>query len=347
MFNKLIGNRKVKDVFQRWLQSERLPNSLLLTGENGVGKKLFALELAKAFACQNPGNGEACDSCGACQRADKFLIPKTDDRNKDEFKRVFFSGHPDIGMITAYKNNILIDAIRSLEVESNFRPYEAKARFFLISDAEKMNDAAANALLKTLEEPSPTSHIFLITSRPNTLLPTIRSRCQTIRFAPVEANEIEKHLLDTGNFTPVDARILAKLSEGSIGQALNLDLGKFRERRETMFKVAENLIADQNRAVILLATEEINDPQNKDFYGEYLEIFQTLIHDVWTLRLNRASENIRNSDLTPQLKRLAEAAKTVKLPEWLSEIEALRENTAINLNRKIATDALFMKLASG
>src|SRR6185436_10040923 len=104
-----------------------------------------------------------------CHRADKFNIPKAND-NRDEFKRVFFSEHSDIGLVTAYKNNILIDAIRSLETEAHFRPYEARARFFIIDNADKMNLESSNALLKTLEEPPLTSHIFLITSRPNTLL---------------------------------------------------------------------------------------------------------------------------------------------------------------------------------
>ncbi len=346
MFNKLVGNNQVKTIFQRLLRAERLPNSLLFTGENGIGKKLFALELAKAFACQNPNDGEACDSCGACRRADKFSIPKTDDKNKDEFKRVFFSEHADIGIVTAYKNNILIDAIRSLEVEANFRPYEAKARFFLIDNAEKMNDAAANALLKTLEEPSTTSHIFLMTSRPNTLLQTIRSRCQTVRFAPIEPKEIEKHLLDTKTFAPDDACLLAKLSNGSIGRALNLDLDKFRERRETMLKVVESLVVSENRAILMRTTEEMNDAKNKDSYNEYLDILQTLIHDVWTLCLNETSENIVNSDLAIQLKRLAGNAEKNKLASWLKEIETLRENFAVNLNKKIATDALFMRMAN-
>lgn len=345
MFNKLVGNTQIKNIFQRLLKAERLPNSLLLTGKNGIGKKLFALELAKSFVCNNPQNGEACDVCPACLRADKFLIPQNADKN-DEFKKVFFSEHPDIGIVTAYKNNILIDAIRAVETESNFRPYEAKARFFIINEADKMNDAASNALLKTLEEPAQTSHIFLITSRPNSLLQTIRSRCQTVRFAPIEPNEIENHLLQTKKFAPDDARLLSKITNGSIGQALDLDLEKFRERRETMLKALESLIANQNRAILLRTAEELNDAKNKDFYGEYLEIFQNLIHDVWTLCVSEDSDKIVNADLITHLKRLSQNADKKRLGDWLKEIEVLQENFTVNLNKKIATDALFLKMAA-
>ncbi|MBX7169766.1 MAG: DNA polymerase III subunit [Pyrinomonadaceae bacterium] len=345
MFNKLVGNAQIKTIFQRLLRAERLPNSLLFTGKNGVGKKLFALELAKAFVCQKPNNGEACDTCAACLRADKFSIPTNADKN-DEFKKVFFSEHPDIGIVTAYKNNILIDAIRAVETESNFRPYEARARFFIIDEADKMNDAASNALLKTLEEPAQTSHIFLITSRPNSLLQTIRSRCQTVHFAPIFPNEIEDHLLQTKKFAPDDARLLSKITDGSIGRALDLDLGKFRERREIMLKTLESLIANQNRAILLRTAEELNDAKNKEFYGEYLEIFQTLIHDVWTLCFDENSEKIVNADLIPQLKRLSQNADKTRLSKWLKEIEVLQENFTVNLNKKIATDALFLQMAA-
>lgn len=346
MFNKLVGNNQVKTIFQRLLRAERLPNSLLLTGKNGIGKKHFALELAKAFVCQTPVNGEACDNCPACLRADKFSIPTNADKN-DEFKKVFFSEHPDIGIVTAYKQNIFIDAIRALELESNFRPYEAKARFFIIDEAEKMNDAASNALLKTLEEPAQTSHIFLVTSRPNSLLQTIRSRCQTVRFAPIEASEIENHLLSTKKFAPDDARILSRISDGSIGRALNLDLGKFREQRETMLKALESLIVTNNHAPLLRTAEMMNDAKNKDFYGEYLQIFQTLIHDVWTLCLAPESQNLINFDLILQLKRLAQTADKQRLSNWLKETETMQENFAVNLNKKIATDALFLKMTTG
>src|SRR5207237_2754975 len=136
------------------------------------------------------------------------------------FEKVFFSEHSDIGVVIPYKNTILIDAVRDLEKEANFRPYEAKARIFIIDDAEKLNaskDNAANALLKTLEEPVATTYIFLISSRPDALLSTILSRCQTIRFAPIAAKEIENYLIETKKFSPEDAEILARISTGSIG----------------------------------------------------------------------------------------------------------------------------------
>lgn len=322
-----------------------VPHSLLFAGEEGVGKKHFALELAKSFVCQNPQNFEACDKCSDCKRSDHFTFPKPDDK-KEEFERVFFSRHSDIGQIIPCRNNILVGSIRDLEKEANYRPYEAKARFFIIDNADKMNDAASNALLKTLEEPSETAYIFLITSRPDALLPTILSRCQTLRFAPIPAAQIEQYLLETKQFAPDDAELLSLLSNGNIGLALTLDLAKFREQREAMLTVLQSLLIEKNRAFLLKTAEEMNDAKNKDQYEKFLDILQTLIHDIWKIKLGADEFSVVNRDYKMQIKILAEKANPKRLASWLKEIETLRENFAFNLNKKIATDALFMQMAA-
>ncbi len=348
MFDKLIGNNPVKAVLRRLLAQKRVPNALLFAGADGVGKKHFALELAKAFVCLNPRSVEACDVCSNCRRADRFAFPKSD--NKDDYEKVVFSEHSDIGMVVPYKNSILIKAIRELEKEANFLPFEATARFFLIDSAERLSlakDNSANALLKTLEEPPAASHIFLITSRPDALLPTIRSRCQMLRFAPIDAAEIESYLSKDKSFSPDDAALLAKLSSGRLGNALETDLKEFRVRRAAMLKVLESILINENRAELLRIGEEMNDAKNKDTYESNLQILQTLIHDVWAIR-NAADEKILvNIDLINDLKKFAESADGKRLAAWLSEIETLRERLAVNLNRKIATDALFMQMANG
>ena len=224
MFSRLVGNDHIKEILKRFITNKRVPNSLLFAGEEGIGKRLFALEFAKSFVCQNPNNGEACDKCPACVRAGRFTFPKNDDR--DDHKKVIFSEHSDIGTVIPYKRNILVDAIRHLETEANFRPFEAASRFFIINDADKMNAEASNALLKTLEEPPASSHIFLITSRPDALLPTIRSRVQTLRFAPIETEEIKKHLLSTKQFSQIGRGNSGKIGARQIGQRTRTRSGK-------------------------------------------------------------------------------------------------------------------------
>ena len=344
MFGKIIGNDPVKEVLRRHLASDRVPNAMLFAGTDGVGKRLFALELAKAFLCRNKLDAEACGTCPACTRAGQFEFPKDDD--KDAHKKAIFSNHADVGTVIPYNRNILVDAIRDLEREAYFRPYEGDARFFLIDDADKMNDAAANALLKTLEEPASTSHIILISSRPDTLLPTIRSRCQTVRFSPVETGKIEQFLIGERKLSNADAKLSAQLAFGSVGRALSIELEKLKPRREVLLCVLQDAIESHDRVSLLQAAEKLNDTRNKDNFEANLEILLNLIRDAWTLALSGDSERIINIDFVPQLKSLAENAETRRLAGWIDEIEVLRENLIVNVNRKVATDALFMRMAA-
>src|SRR5437762_6488026 len=173
MFSSLIGNDAVKQSLQHLLESKRLPGSLLFTGDNGIGKKLFALELAKALNCRNRVGVEACGECSSCKRISNSTFPPFG-KDDDDKERLIWSEHADVAMARPYKNIIRVPVIRELEREANFRPFEGRARVFIVEDSEFMNDQAANALLKTLEEPPPTTHLILTTSNPTALLPTIR-----------------------------------------------------------------------------------------------------------------------------------------------------------------------------
>src|ERR1043166_5332281 len=108
---------------------------------------------------------------------------------------MIWSEHADVAMVRPYNHIIRVRPMRELEREANFRPFEGVARIFIVEDAEYMNDQAANALLKTLEEPPSTTHLILTTTNPMALLPTIRSRCQVIRFAPIAFRACEEFLV--------------------------------------------------------------------------------------------------------------------------------------------------------
>lgn len=344
MFDNLIGNESVKRTLRRLLVKGRVPNAVLLAGDDGVGKRQFVLELARTFFCSEPPDGEPCGVCPTCSRVDAFLVPESTDKAKDEFKRVFFGAHMDVGLVVPYKRTILVDAIRDLEKHANFRPFEAQTRFFIIDDADKMNNEASNALLKTLEEPPATSHIFLITSRPDSLLPTIRSRCQVLRFAPVADQEIEKFLINDRAFTHDEARLAAKLSRGSIGRAVSISVDMFRDRRQKMLGVVSNAIESTDRAALLKIAEEMNDAKNKDSFEENLDVLQSLIHDVWSLSVGGGPERVVNADLADMLEGLANNRNKADLPRWLVEIDTIRENLAVNINRKLAVDGLFVTM---
>src|SRR3989440_9480762 len=216
MFSRLIGNEEVKDALRHLLARGRMPGSLLFTGEAVIGKTLFALELAKALNCRNRAGVEACDECSSCRRISNSTFPPFTNAD-DNKERLIWSEHGDVAMVRPYKQIIRVKPMRELEREANFRPFEGAARVFVVEDAEYMNDQAANALLKTLEEPPPTTHLILTTTNPTALLATIRSRCQVIRFAPIAAEQIEKFLIEKEAMAAADAKLLERTSRGSLG----------------------------------------------------------------------------------------------------------------------------------
>ena len=344
MFDTLVGNERAKETLRRMLGQGRVPSALLFAGEEGLGKKLFALELARALNCRSRRGVEACGLCPACARVGRIQYPAADER--DEHRKVAWSEHKDVGLVVPYNRNILVDAVRDLERESNYRPAEGSARVFLVENAESLNESASNALLKTLEEAPPTSHIILITSRPAGLLPTIRSRCQTVRFAPLAPDELEGYLVKSGKRAGEEARLAAQLASGRPGVALGLNLDAYRDRRGAMLGVVEALASTGDRVRLLRAAEELGDAKNKDEYEPRLDALEILVRDLWLLSLGGVGGRLVNGDLREPLARLAAGVPPARAARWLSRIEELRGRLAVNVNRRAATDALFLSMSA-
>ena len=340
MFTDLIGNENAKDLLKRLAANKRVPNALLFAGPEGVGKKLFAFELARMLLCRDGG----CSNCPICKRIGVFDIPKPE--KGEDYDAVFLSDHPDVGIVLPYKRNLRVGAIRELEREAHFRPFEADRRVFVINDAEKMNEAASNALLKTLEEPPSTTYLILVTARPDALLQTIRSRSQVVRFAPVPANEIENLLTSSSGTSAEDARLAARVTGGSVGRALSLDPAWFRQTRDSLVGVLRSAVSGASLATMLQTSEQLNDAKNKDRYEETILILESLVRDTFALAKGAEPDSIANSDIANHLNELASDVTTQKFERWLTDIEELQFNFIVNINRKVATDGLFVKMAA-
>jgi DNA polymerase-3 subunit delta' len=343
MFDRLVGNQRAKETLRRMLAGRRVPGALLFAGEDAVGKKLYALELAKALNCLAPAGVEACDKCSSCVRITHFA--DAPEGQADDAKHIIWSEHRDVGLIKTDKRVINVQQVRDVELETNFRPHEGRARIFIFEDADKMNPQASNALLKTLEEPAPTSHIILITTRPANLLTTIRSRCQAIRFAPLASEEIEKYLVGHKLRAGEEARLAAHLARGRLGLALSLNLDAYREAREEMLTVLDALTAVQpDRVRLLRAAEDLSDAKRKDEFEPRLDVLETLIRDAWLLSLD-SSAKIVNEDIRARLARLGAGLKSRHAADWMARIQELRGQLAVNINRRVATDALLLSMA--
>jgi DNA polymerase III subunit delta' len=344
MFDTLTGNHRVKEVLTRMIASGRLSGALLFIGEEGVGKKLFALEVARALNCRSPKDHQGCGTCSPCLRIQKINYPAN--AESDDWKQIIWTDHADVGMVVAPKRVLRVDQMRHIEREANFRPFEGKTRVFLIDDADKLNDNSANALLKILEEPPPTSQLILITARPAMLLPTIRSRCQMVRFSPLQPSEIESHLLKNQLADAPTARLRARASAGSIGRAMSGEIETFKQQREAMLVVLNALVVKGEQAQLLRSAEQLNEARYKDEFEERLDVLETLIRDAWMLALGVAEDHLVNADLAGELESTSKQLNPGKAAEWILRIEEMREQLQVNINRKVATDALFAAMAT-
>lgn len=343
MFDELTGNSRVKAALKRMLVTDRLPGAMLFTGEEGIGKKRFALEVARALNCRTPKDQEACGVCSSCVRIAKLNYPQREDA--DEWTQIIWTNHPDIGLVVAPKRVLRVEQMRQIEKEANFRPFEGKARVFLIDEADKLNDNSANALLKVLEEPPRTSHLILITARPAMLLPTILSRCQMIRFSPLMPEEIEGHLVKNNLADKKTARLRARTAGGSLGRAVAGDLVTFTSQRKAMLKVLNALVLSEDRAQLLRSAEQLNEAQYREEFEERLDVLETLIRDAWMLSLGVEPSQLVNEDLLSELREVSQKMDPGRAGEWILQIEYLREQLVVNVNRKITTDALFLVMA--
>ena len=333
-FSKLIGNERNKEVLRRLLHEGRLASTLIFAGPDGVGKRQFALTLAKAANCQRAPAGEgarpaaedSCDACAVCRRIDEGT-------------------HGDVTTLGPDGAYIKIAQTRALAEEVYFRPREGRHRFFLIDGADRLREEAANSLLKTLEEPPPTSTLILLTARPDALLLTIRSRAQRLNFAPLSVAEMERYLTANYRRPAPDTALLARITGGRIGQAAAIDISEYRRERHELLKLIELLTAGDNRYRLLKAAEHLGK-QEREGFEKKLELLTSLLRDLFLLAAGGVPGAVVNVDIADRLAALAPAIGVRRLILWAEKFNELRANLGVNINRQVATEAALLKLGS-
>jgi DNA polymerase III subunit delta' len=203
-FSQIWGQDGAVRILRQALLRGRLAQAYLLAGPEGAGKRLTALTLAKAMNCLSPPEpGDCCEACPSCLKINS-------------------GNHADVVAVEPEGDVIKIDRIRELQRQLRFRPLEGGRRACILDSADRMNETAANALLKTLEEPPADTHLFLVAARPHRLLPTIRSRCQWVKFRPLSLEHLARILKAASSVSEEQARFFASLAGGNAARALSL-----------------------------------------------------------------------------------------------------------------------------
>jgi DNA polymerase-3 subunit delta' len=320
-FSEILGQDRAVGALRAALRRGALHHAYLLAGPEGVGKRAVARLLAQAANCEGAtaagaARDDACGSCGPCRKIAREVHP---DVLVVEDERTMAQAGRWEGRSTARagqgRREIVVDQIRELvDRRLSLRRFEGRHRVLILDPADAMNAQAQNALLKTLEEPPPDTTLVLISSRPDALLPTVRSRCLRVPFGPLPAPLVERRLVEAGR-TPEQARLAMALAGGSLGRALELDGKALEERREAVAKAA-SLPDDDARAWIAYARERGEDRTSA---RETCELLLVWLRDVLARAAAGAGAALALPGLAPQTE---EASR-------LGPAEALRRREAV------------------
>lgn len=318
-FKDVAGNVRIKRILKLALERARVPNSLLFCGPEGVGKKAMALTLAKTLNCLNLTT-DSCDACPSCEAIDKGV-------------------HPDVMIIAAERQEIKIEQTRFLKQMAYLRPMTGKKRVFIVADAAGMNAAAANSLLKVLEEPPPHSHLILVTASPFLLFPTIVSRCQTLAFSAIGREELEEILLER-NFGTEQARVLSLLVGGNLERALEFDWEEVQALKEESWALFETLASGDRSALFLERFGALAKAVQEEF-GQTLELFSSFVRDILLLRLGGDPQFLLNPDFEPRLREAAAAWTVRRVLGVLEELDFVLTELPKNLNKGLLATTFF------
>ena len=332
-FRDLAGHRHVLDLTARAAARGSLPPSLIFAGPDGVGKRLAAISLAQFFNCLSPSAGDAesaPDACGHCTVC----------------RRVARGVHADVLMIEpGDSGSIKVDQVRGAIERSAYRPFEGRRRVVIVDDADAMEAPAQNALLKTLEEPPAASTFVLVTGRPDLLLPTVRSRCQRVRFAPLSPADIAQVLIRDHGFAEHDAHAAAALADGSLGRALEGDTDVYVEAREAAVSMLGTVAHASNPMQRLAAARALGrDKVDRDELSRRLRLVSSVLRDLGVLQAQAADRMLAHGDLKPALQRLLPAFEGDRAVRAFSAVEKALDALDRNASPKIVADWLVLQL---
>jgi len=308
-FRDLAGNRTVLGLLARAIDAGTLPPSLIFGGPEGVGKRQAALALAQALNCLTPVRPapwpgapsapplaiDACGTCAICSRIARQI-------------------HPDVLVISPEETgNIKIDVVREVLRKVGFKPFEARRRVVIFDAAEGLLTDSQDALLKTLEEPPPGSVLVLVTAQPGQLLPTVRSRCPTVRFAPLATSAVIDWLMTHEGLAEPQARAIASVARGSLAAAREAASEAEGQEgyRAAAVRVLQQVSDAGDARGRLEATRDIvgkgkgSGASERDSLANHLHALAALLRDLAVLATRADVSAVVNVDLVPALQSVA------------------------------------------
>ncbi len=320
----MLGHEWAVDLLRGHLTNERARHAYLITGPQGVGRRTLAIRLAQALNCSQPIEPAIpCGECRACRLIEKMQ-------------------HPDFSVVQAEAGRALkVDQIRELQRTLSLSPYEATYKIALLLRFEEANPNAANALLKTLEEPPPQVIMLLTASDAAALLPTIISRCEVMRLRPLSIEPVSEGLQTRWGLPAEEAHLLAHLSGGRPGYALNLSRNpEVLEQRESQLDEHQRLLSASRVERFSYADELSKD---KSILQSTLQTWLTFWRDVM-LRTAGSSAPLTNIDRESEIDSLAEKVVLANAQTTVKQLERSIEQIERYINARLVTEVFMLDL---
>jgi DNA polymerase-3 subunit delta' len=342
-FREIVGHRRLLTLLSQAIARESLTPSLILSGPAGVGKRLAALAVAQGLNCASPISSreddegamgglifDACGDCSGCRRVTRGI-------------------HPDVQIIEPGETgSIKIEQVRAAIDRAVFRPFEGRRRVTIIDHADALVLAAQHALLKTLEEPLPASVFILVTSRPDALLATVRSRCARLRFGRLAVADVAAVLERSHQYTRTNALAVAAASDGSLQRALELQAGSFAEARTD----AEALLQQVGRGDArqrLERTKELlkgggSASAEREHLGIRLQALVSVLRDVGLLISGADARLLANLDRRSALDVMARRLGSDRVSRAFTVVTRAYDALERNVSPKVVADWLAIQL---
>ena len=332
-FASIVGHRRVTALLSQAIFRETLPPTLLLVGPTGVGKYRVGRAVAAALNClspQHPPGGFAVDACGRCRSCDRI------ERNV----------HVDVlSLEPDDRASIKIDVVRDVLGKTSYRPFEGRRRVVLVRDADTLEIAAQNALLKSLEEP-PAGTVFLLTTAvPGLLLPTVQSRCMRLRCGRLTEAEVATVLTSHYDWPEAGAREAAALADGSVGQALALGSTDLAVLRETALSLLHHTsrgaaVASRLQAAAVLVTTPARKERPREDVALALRLLASMLRDIELLNAGGDIRVLANAGLTKELRSLAPAFAGARAREAFGAVDRAIMALDRNAGTKVVSEWL-------
>ncbi|MDO4170420.1 MAG: DNA polymerase III subunit delta' [Lachnospiraceae bacterium] len=316
-FQNIIGHEQNIQHLEKAIETGQVSHAYIFNGEDGIGKMTTAKAFAKALLC------EGKDSCGECQSC----------------KQIDSNNHPDVIYVTHEKAGITVDDIRNqVNHTVSVKPYSSDYKIYIIDEADKMNVAAQNALLKTIEEPPAYALIILLADNKDAFLETICSRCVILNFGPVSENQVKDYIHSKyGNDNPRED-LAVSYSMGNIGKAIRvMESDEFHEIKDQCMNMLDHIM-EWNVHEIILYLKQIDQYREKIY--EFFNILSIYYRDILLLKVTGLPNKIVFKEQAALMKRQSIYLSFEGIDTIIKEIEKAKVRLDANVNFDVALELL-------